>query len=346
MTLFKAGENGYDNFRIPAILALPGNRIIVFCEGRTAMSDSGRIGVVARISRDGGKSFGPQFVVAADGENTVGNPCPVYDRDTGTLWLFLTWNSGSTNEHEIIHHNGKRRVLLTHSEDLGETWSPIEDLTSLVSEENWTWYATGPCHGLQMKSGRLIIPCDHIVYPLIDNETSRSYSSHIIYSDDHGKIWHLGGSLSPTTNECCAVEAKDGFLYMTVRRIPGNGQRGFSTSDDGGLTWKPAEDTGLPDPTCQASVIAGPATGDNGYYPLYLANAADPKERRNLTLRISRDGGKTWPERQVIEEGFSAYSDLALLDKDHLACFYEAGGSEQKPYSEIVFTIFGLRQLG
>jgi sialidase-1 len=337
-TLFKAGENGYDNFRIPAILAMPGGRIIVFCEGRAAMSDSGRINIVARISRDRGKTFGPQFLVAKDGENTVGNPCPVYDKDTGILWLFLTWNDGATNEHEIIHNNGKRRVLVTRSEDLGETWSPFEDLTSVLSRENWRWYATGPCHGLQMKSGRLLIPCNHTIYPLIDGNVSNSYISHTIYSDDHGKTWHIGGEVGGTTNECCVTEFKDGRLYMTVRRFPGNGQRGFSTSDDGGLTWKPPKDTGFPDPTCQASVIAGSNAGEDGFYPLYLTNAAHPKERCNLTLRLSRDGGKIWLERQVIEEGFSAYSDLALLDNEVLACLYEAGGIEQKPYSEIVFT--------
>ena len=341
--LFRAGDYGYDNFRIPAILALPENRILAICEGRSAMSDTGRIHIVARISRDNGKTFDSKFLVARDGENTVGNPCPVFDKETGIIWLFLTWNAGSTNEHEIIHNNGKRRVLLTRSEDLGETWTPPEDMTSSLSKSNWTWYATGPCHGLQMKSGRLIVPCDHIVWPLIENEVSRTYSSHIIYSDDHGKTWRIGGDLNPTTNECCVAEAKDGLLYMTVRRIPGNGLRGFSTSDDSGLTWTQVMDTDIPDPVCQGSVIAGSAAGKNGFCPLYLANSSDKKERRNLTLRTSGDGGKTWQIKKVIEEGFSAYSDLALLDDRHLACFFEAGGNSQKPYAEIALEIIDIK---
>ena len=340
--LFKSGDYGYDNFRIPAILALPDSRILAICEGRSAMSDTGRIHIVARISRDNGKNFESKFLIARDGENTVGNPCPVYDKDTGIIWLFLTWNAGSTNEHEIIHNNGKRRVLLTRSKDLGETWSPVEDLTSTLSKDNWTWYATGPCHGLQMKSGRLIIPCDHITYPLIENDVSRTYSSHIIYSDDHGKTWHIGGELCPTTNECCAAEIKDGLLYMTVRRIPGNGLRGFSTSSDNGMTWTQVGDTEIPDPVCQGCVIAGNTLGSNGYYPLYLTNSSTHNERRNLTLRISRDGGKTWPVKQNIETGFSAYSDLALLDDKRLACFYEGGGQSQKHYAEIVFEILNV----
>jgi sialidase-1 len=140
------------------------------------------------------------------------------------------------------------------------------------------------------------------------------------------------------------AEAKDGLLYMTVRRIPGNGRRGFSTSDDGGISWKMTEDTGFPDPTCQASITAGSKVFEEGFYPLYLANASDSAERKNLTLRISYNGGKTWPHRQLIEEGFSAYSDIALLKGDHLACLYEAGGLEQKPYSQIDFTILDLKK--
>jgi sialidase-1 len=347
ITLFKAGENGYPNYRIPAILALPENRIIVFCAGRLLNNinhDSGKIPIVSRISTDGGKTFGPQSLVAGSGENTVGNPCPVFDRDTGILWLFLTGNDGNTNEQEIIHNNGKRRVLVMTSQDLGETWSPVVDMTDTLSRKNWTWYATGPGHGLQVKSGRIIIPCDHSVFPLEGNDVSRSYSSHMVYSDDHGKTWYIGGDLSPATDECSVAEAKEGLLYMTVRRTPGNGRRGFSTSDDGGLSWKMTEDTGFPDPACQASVIAGSKALGEGFYPLYLTNVSNTEERKNLTLRISYNGGKTWPHRQLVEEGFSAYSDLALLEGDRLACLYEAGGPEQKRYAQIDFMIMTLEK--
>ena len=211
-TLFKMGDYGYDNFRIPAILSLPENKIIVFCEGRPTMSDTGKISVVARISRDGGKTFEQQFMIAQEGENTLENPCPVFDRDTGTIWLFLSWNAGNTKEAEIIQKYGKRRVFLTHSNDLGETWSPIKDMTSILSRENWTWYATGPCHGLQMKSGRIIIPCDHGVFPLVDNDVYKSMKSHIIYSDDHGKSWHIGTELNSNTTECCVAEIRNNYL--------------------------------------------------------------------------------------------------------------------------------------
>ncbi len=48
-------------------------------------------------------------------------------------------------------------------------------------------------------------------------------------------------------------------------------------------------------------------------------------ERERLTLRISRDEGKTWPHARVLEEGFAGYSDLAATHDGHLLCVYEAG---------------------
>jgi hypothetical protein len=35
------------------------------------------------------------------------------------------------------------------------------------------------------------------------------------------------------------------------------------------------------------------------------------RARENLTLKLSRDGGATWPVQRVIEPGISGYSDLA-----------------------------------
>jgi sialidase-1 len=352
--LFKSGNNGYLLYRIPALITLPGNRIIAFCEGRIhgppqkpTWNDSGKIHTVIRISDDGGKTFGKLKVVAQDGENTVQNPCPVYDRDTGIIWLFLCWNDGNTDALEIYNTNGKRHVLLTRSDDRGETWSEPIDMTAELSRDNWPGYGTGPCHGLQMTNGRLVIPCWHVVYPLVNNDRFQSSGVHTLYSDDHGKTWHINADVNahPTVGEPSIAEAKEGFLYVNMRRSPsGEKSRSIAYSSDGGATWGPVKaDATLPDPMCQGSVINGLEAGKHGFFPLYFTNAADPGKRRNLTLRISYDGGQTWPESQVVEEGFSGYSDLAILENGSLACLYEAGGKEQKPYSELVFATLDMK---
>ncbi|MCA9080940.1 MAG: exo-alpha-sialidase, partial [Planctomycetaceae bacterium] len=99
---------------------------------------------------------------------------------------------------------------------------------------DWTWYATGPGSGIQMEAGphqgRLVIPCDHI------QAQTKHYYSHVIYSDDHGASWRLGGS-SPQhqVNECEVVELDDGRLLLNMRNYDRSHKaRQVAFSNDGG----------------------------------------------------------------------------------------------------------------
>ena len=156
--------DGYSAFRIPTVIALPHGRVIAFCEGRRdGLSDTGTIHILARISDDGGAHFGPIRLVAQQGEHTVGNPCPVYDGQTGQLHLVYNSNLKEGGEALILKGQAPRSIWHQHSSDGGETWSRPRDITASVSRPNWTWYACGPCHGVQLQGGRLLIPCNHAV---------------------------------------------------------------------------------------------------------------------------------------------------------------------------------------
>jgi sialidase-1 len=50
------------------------------------------------------------------------------------------------------------------------------------------------------------------------------------------------------------------------------------------------------------------------------------RDRRNLTVKLSYDEGKTWPVSRLIEEGWSGYSDLAVAKDGTIFCFYGRGG--------------------
>src|SRR5690242_7207106 len=91
--VFVSGEQGYHTYRIPALIVAPKGTLLAFCEGHKAgRGDAGDIDLLLRRSRDGGKTWQPTQVVWDDGDNTCGNPCPVVDRGTGTVWLLLTHN--------------------------------------------------------------------------------------------------------------------------------------------------------------------------------------------------------------------------------------------------------------
>ncbi len=46
-------------------------------------------------------------------------------------------------------------------------------------------------------------------------------------------------------------------------------------------------------------------------------------KRQNLTIKLSRDDGATWPVSKTLEAGPSAYSDLAVLPDGDVLCLFE-----------------------
>lgn len=345
--LFSRGEGGYDTCRIPALAVTAKGTVLAFCEGRKDSSgDSGNIDLVVKRSTDGGSHWSEAQVVWHDAGNTCGNPCVVVDRDTGTIWLLATWNRGDDHEPAIIARTSKdtRRVFALCSTDDGQTWAAAREITSQVKKENWSWYATGPGSGIQIRqgphAGRLVIPCDHI-----EAET-KHYYSHVIYSDDHGQSWQLGGS-SPghQVNECEVVELAGGKLMLNMRNYDHAARnRQVCVSEDGGLSWQGQRfDPALVEPVCQAAIHRyGWRDGTNGGVILF-SNPAHRSARKNLTLRASFDEGETWPVAKVLHAGPSAYSDLAVLTDGQAACLYEAGS--KNPYEGIWFASFPLNSL-
>jgi sialidase-1 len=199
-----------------------------------------------------------------------------------------------------------------------------------VKQADWTWYATGPGVGIQLKSGRLLVPCDHAV------AGTREKRSHVIYSDDRGATWRLGGSVGPDCDEAQAVDRADGTVLLNIRSYRGTNRRLVAASKDGGLTWSPpAEDPALVEPVCQASVARCP--GPKG--GLLFSNPASTRRER-LTVRFSPDGGKTWPAGKVLHAGPAAYSCLAVLPDGSVGCLYEHG--DRGPYETLTFARFPL----
>jgi sialidase-1 len=336
--LWKSGQGGYKTYRIPALAVTKKGTVLAFCEGRRAgAGDSGAIEILLRRSADNGVSWSEQQVVWADAGNTCGNPAPVVDTQTGTIWLLLTWNRGDDKEPQIIAQTSKdtRRVFVTSSGDDGTTWATPKEITAEVKLPEWTWYATGPGAGIQLeKNGRLVIPCDHI-----EAKTKR-YFSHIVYSDDHGASWKLGGTTPrDQVNECEVVERSDGSLLLNMRSYdPTSRARQVAVSKDGGLTWgEQRPELALIEPICQASIRRADKK------TLLFSNPASRDARKNLTVRASSDEGKTWERRLTLHSGPSAYSDLVALAKNTLACLYECG--EKGAYETITLARFTLKEL-
>ena len=333
--VFTAGEDGYHTYRIPAIAVTKAGTVLAFAEGRKrGTSDTGDIDLVLKRSKDGGKTFSKSQVIWDDGANTCGNPCPIVDRETGVVWLLLTHNLGRDRERDLTAGTagGSRTVWMSKSEDDGRTWAEPVEITKLAKKEGWTWYATGPGAGIQTRAGRLMAPCDH-------KRADDTGYSHVLYSDDHGKTWQIGGVLGPGVNECKVAELSDESLVLNMRNYPKGDrrQRAVARSKDGGATWSAvSHDAALVEPICHAGLVRV-----DGARPVFVfSNPAHESKREKLTVRVSEDDCRSWPHSRVLHAGPAAYSDLAVPGDGTVLCLYERG--EKSSYERITLARFGI----
>lgn len=319
-SLYAQGESGYNTFKIPTMITAPNGTILSFAEARTEHADDwSKTDLVMRKSYDLGETWTPLEVLIEEGNRIIGNACPVVDQNTGNIWLIFCKDNDT--------------AFKMHSKDNGETWSEPIEITQDVKLDNWTWYATGPSHGIQLKDGTLVIPADHI--------EGRKMMAHVIFSKDGGNTWQLGGTV-PGGEEATLVELDNGDLYINVRPVR-PGHRVTAISHDKGLTWtEVSHDKSLPDPACQGNLIEIEKPEGS----LYLfTNPADSLHREMMTVRLSDDECQTWSKSKTLYEGMASYSALSLIDaeNDIIGAIFERGANFYA--EEIVFMRFPLSYL-
>ena len=338
--IYNQGTDGFELYRIPAIVKSKSNTLLAFAEARKARSngDSGDIDLVVKRSSDNGKTWSKQITIWNDGQNTCGNPVPIVD-DRGRIHLLMTLNFQTDKWGAITNGTGEdsRRPYYTYSDDDGITWAQPVEITPSVKKEKWDWYATGPCHGIQIQKGihkgRLVAPN---YFTTRESGKVTSYS-HIIYSDDYGKTWKPG---EPTpvggVGECSVAEIGEGTLMLNMRADEGF-YRKSCTSIDGGLTWSsPQISIDQIDCKCQGSILSiGGA--------VFLSNAASATERINMTIKKSTDNGKNWKGQYTVYEGNSGYSDIVELSDSQIAIIYEGG---EKRYTDgLAFKVVSIKSI-
>lgn len=356
--VFRSGEDGYASYRIPAIIKNKNGDLIAFSEGRVDHAgDYGNVDIVYKISQDQGKTWGKLNVAADYDKLQAGNVAPVLDMTDPAYpagRIFLFYNTGNNHEGEVRKGKGLREVWYITSTDGAKTWSEPVNITTQTHrpnqpqvnsaytfKEDWRTYANTPGHGFQFVSGpnkgRIYIAANHSSGD--PSAQGKDWNAHAFYSDDHGKTFKLSQNVPyPGTNESTAAQVGDNEVYMSSRNQQLNPkQRVISVSNDGGETWQSsAPDPNLPDPINQGSVLSW-KKGKN--FVLAHINAADEKNRDNLTLRLSKDKGKTWYFTKLIAKApegykgaYSAYSDIVLMKPKLVGILYEKDN-----YKDIVF---------
>lgn len=324
---FPAGLKGYAAFRAPALVVTSKGTLLAFCEGRVnGHEDEGDMDIVLRRSRDNGRSWEELQVVEDDGKNPCKVACPVVLPD-GRILVIWCWNRFIQKESERT----TRRVFVTESADDGRTWSPRREITEQVYGKDWRWYGTGPCHAIVKTRppavGRIVVAARH------NTETGRMHS-HVIYSDDNGQTWKIGGSaLEERSSESTVVELSDGQLMLGSRNQSGRSNlRLLSYSRDGGKSfYQTREEPAHPEPRgCQGSLLNYGPNRKTGKDFILFSNPHDAASRTNGTLQLSGDDGRTWTKKRRYSDAtpaFSGYSDIARLPDGRIGVLFECGGN-------------------
>jgi sialidase-1 len=356
--LFEAGQGGHKLYRIPGIVVTAKGSVLAYCEARRHTGlDWDDIEILLQRSTDGGATWSapkplprpegkferhPAAVakkLAREGDLTLNNPVAIVDRAGPVHFLFCV---------------DYGRCFYTRSDDDGVTFrKPVEITPTLEGFRRDRIYdarifGTGPGHGIQLKNGRLVVP--------VWLSTGAGNNAHhpsivsVLGSDDGGKTWQHGDVIAFATetlvdpSETVITQLSDGRVMVNMRSDSARHRRAVAFSPDGLTKWtKPVFDEQLQEPICMASLCRLSAKGKADRDRLLFANPdnldAGAKEepfrmhrRKNLTVKLSYDEGRTWPVSRVLEPGTSGYSDLAVGPDGTIYCLYERGSTDGKDH--------------
>jgi len=352
--LFKVGDNpAYNIYHIPGIVVTAKGTVLAWCEARkrpAGVSDWDDIRILLRRSTDDGRSWSAPVSIAAvpgpktknpialrmknvdPADVTYNNPVLIADRDGTVHMLFCL---------EYM------RVFYQRSTDDGLTFTTPVEITAtfdaFTKDYGWKVLATGPNHSIQLRNGRLIVPV--WLSTGTGGNAHRPSVTATIFSDDAGKTWQAGNIAVPDTatwinpNETVAIELNDGRVMLNVRNESKAHRRLVTTSPDGATGWStPRFDDALLEPICMGGIVRYRHGGQNLILFSNPHNLDKEKgqpepgknrDRKNVSVKISRDEGQTWSVHKSIEPGPSMYSDIAVTRAGTILCFYGRSGDNQ-----------------
>ncbi len=329
--LFKSGDHGSKYYRIPALVTAADGSLLAVADRRNDSQGDlpNDIDIVLRRSTDGGATWSDQIVVIPhDSTGGYGDAAMVVDRNSGDVLCIYASGCGlwaSTAEVPA-------RINVSRSSDNGLTWSRT-DITPQIYGPGCDNPAAAPVSGLFAASGRALQLRDGaLLFVVAAHHTGDQWPplyNYVCRSDDGGHTWRMlptPVSVPPTGDESKLAELADGTWLMSLRN-PSKGHRLYALSHDQGATWTtPAVWTDLPDPACNGDIVRYSLRSEGAKHDILLHSIpADSVDRRNVSVAVSYDEGRTWPARRTVWDCPAGYSALTVFDDGAIGLLTEVG---------------------
>ncbi|EDO37960.1 predicted protein [Nematostella vectensis] len=349
VVLWKRGDHGVSDYRIPLITSLPDGSLIALAEARKhSSSDSGPKFLAMRQSRDQGVTWTNTTFIEDDQEATDGLNLGSIVVDEITKSVFVMYSF-------CIHKCKYATTYVIRSDDNGQSWTMPKNISQQLGGLQ---FAPGPGYGIQVEcsspKGYQVeysspkcyqVECSspkgyQVEYSSykgyqVEYSSPKGYQKaldpwkgrliicghsigkteglYCVASDDHGNSWHRTAELPRTNqfdpNECQMIEQSDGVVLLSAR----NQQHEECRCRMMAKSYDGCETFAHSDIYYDHTLIDPTVAASllNWKYTVYFSNPASRTLRVNMTVRVSGDMGETWKGLRPIWQGPSGYSCLS-----------------------------------
>lgn len=323
----------YDGFgvHLPGLIVTTQGTAIAVCQKRHgSMGDGGnQVDILMSRSDDNGATWQRQEVIFEE-EGAFTYLGPIFeDCTTGAVFVAF-WKMPADILDDLGYFSQYAKqgggFYLLESTDQGRSWSNPFYVRPEPNVDGWVGWPNNCVHGIQLAAGackgRLIIPA--FLYKEGEPGQVPGVRGGLLYNDDHGQSWKAGAVLPEGSDEVSLVETMGGGIYVSYRKNTlATGKRHFARSNDYGETFcEHGQHEEVPDSNLHAGLIRYRG-GEEESEDLLLFSSPSPT--KDMTIRISRDEGRSWDFSCRVEQGLSRYSDLAVTADGTILCLYTNG---------------------
>ena len=312
VNVFRAGDGGVPQFRIPALVTTDKGTLIAMSEARYhPASDCGAKFIAGSRSTDNGATWSPLFAVvgATTNSTSTGNPMVVWHPPTRSIVLVYAVQNLPA-PHGLCSPSAG--VFVVTSADDGVTWSTARNISGMIG--------FGAGHTVPGPGAGVVLTQAPFAGRIVMSGTNGPYGfDTTFYSDDGGVTWQGGATKIARTDESTLVELTSipgmvGTVLLNMRTDRLNSTcdcRAYALSQDGGASFgQVAFDPELIEPVCQGSLLR---LGDGS---VLFANPASVSARANVTVRhgTGLPGGWSNETIRVLDgDAWGGYTSMSTL---------------------------------